>query len=424
MIELTYVIPAYNAERTLEQTVRSVLSQTDRGVEAVIVDDGSTDDTRHIAGSLLGPRVRLVSQENRGLGAARNAGWRAAAGRALCFLDADDVVAPTHAASMLAGLGDADAVACGYEWVGAGLEDLRWRAPVLAGDTGFDRLIEVNRLAIGAVVLRREQSDALLGGAMFDESLPVHEDWDLFLRMAASGARWARPVEQTLFRYRLGAGSMSMAIERMWRVGERVIERHARDEGEREAGLRGWRLRSVARAVALGDGLHLAEVREALGPINSEDLATFVGALRWALARREMAGPALWEACMGRWLGEVRRLLLDEPALGEILSRLTFGPHRWNSVVERARAMLAPGERLVVYGYGRNGREAFRAAAAAGLAVAVVDDDPTALGKVPAIRAEELRPEDVVLVTPEAREAILARLAQRGISRVVLPDAA
>ncbi|QKK07197.1 MAG: glycosyltransferase family 2 protein [Planctomycetota bacterium] len=80
MPKLTYIIPACNAEATLEQTVRSVLAQTEPGVEAVIVDDGSTDGTRHVAGSLLGPRVRLCPQDNGGalVRATPAGGWRAA----------------------------------------------------------------------------------------------------------------------------------------------------------------------------------------------------------------------------------------------------------------------------------------------------------------------------------------------------------
>jgi hypothetical protein len=92
--------------------------------------------------------------------------------------------------------------------------------------------------------------------------------------------------------------------------------------------------------------------------------------------------------------------------------------------VERARTLLAPGQTLVVYGFGRNGREALRAAVEAGLPVAVVDDNAGVIGKVPALRADQLTPDDVVLVTPEDRDAILARLRGRGVSRIVLPDAA
>ncbi|MFG0259335.1 MAG: glycosyltransferase [Phycisphaerales bacterium JB041] len=432
MPKLTYIIPAWNAEATLEQTVRSVLAQSETAVEAVIVDDGSTDGTRHVVGSLLGPRVRLRSQENGGLSCARNTGWRAAGGAYVCFLDADDTVAPTHAAGLLEAIergpgrgGTFDAAVCGYELVGPTLVPLGWHAPVLAGDTAHDRLIEVNRLAVGSVVVRRDCAERLLGGAMFDESLGVHEDWDLFLRLAAAGARWAAPVEESLFRYRVRPGSMSSDLPRMWRVGREVIARHARGADERAEMLRRWHVRAMARAIADADCAHLRETRAEARAIGADDIATLTGTLRWAFARREAVGPRSWGARMACWTAQVREMLgaLD-PAAGEVAERLAFGPHRWRSIVERARGMLEPGEPLVIYGFGRNGRDAVRAAAELGLPIAVVDDDPRALGKVPAIGADALSAGHLVLVTPESRDGIVARLRARGVHRIILPDAA
>ena len=428
MPKLTYIIPAFNAEASLEQTVRSVLAQSEPGVEAVIVDDGSTDGTRHVAGSLLGPRVRLCPQDNGGLSCARNTGWRAASGEFVCFLDADDTVAPSHAARLLEAIEQEaghDAVACGCEFVGPTLIPLDWHAPVLASDTTHDRLIEVNRLAVGSVVLRRDCAARLLGGEMFDESLSVHEDWEVFLRLAAVGARWAPPVEESLFRYRVRSGSMSSDLSRMWRVGLDVIDRHARDGREREEMMRRWHVRAVARAIAGGDAELLNETRAQAGQLRTDDIATLTGTLRWAFARREVVGPRSWGARMACWTAQVRDMLGgNEPVADEVAQRLADGPHRWKAIVERAQGMLQPGEPLVIYGFGRNGRDAVRAAAELGLPIAVVDDDPRALGKVPAIGADVLSASHLVLVTPESRDGIVARLRARGVHRIIVPDAA
>lgn len=425
MPKLTYIIPAWNSEATLEQAVRSVLIQTEPGVEVIVVDDGSTDSTRHIAGALLGPRVRLCShQRNAGLAAARNTGWQRAESEYVCFLDADDTVVPGHAAAMLDAIGECDAAASGYEFVGPSLEPLDWHAPVLASDTSYDRLIEVNRLAIGGVVLRRDCASRLLDGTMFDESLPVHEDWELLLRLAAAGARWSAPVERSLFGYRLTPASMSTDITLMWRVGIGVIEQHARNASELAKMTRRWHVRGLARAIAAGDPDQTSELRRYLQTIGEQDLATLVGTLRWALARREAVGPHGWEARMGAWCARVSAMLEGELWAGEIARRLALGPHRWRSIMERARDMLAPGEPLVIYGYGRNGHDAARAAAGLGVSIAVVDDDPRALGNVPAIRADQLLPGHLVLVTPESRDGIVARLRERGVVRIILPDAA
>lgn len=430
-VELSYIIPAYNAEATLDQTIQSVFAQSLENVEAVVVDDGSTDGTRHVAGAMLGPRVRLVSQENRGLAAARNTGWQEAAGARVCFLDADDVVAPTHAAAMLGAIGAADAVACGHALVGPGLEDLGWRVPTLASDTTLSRLGEGNRIPVGAVVLDSARVRGLLGGeARFDESLPVVEDWDLWLRLARAGARWARPVEGGLFWYRLVPGSMSCDTGLMWRTGLGLLDRYVEDVTARAHGVRAWSVQCMARAVAAGEGGLLGEIRSGLGDVagvgrlEQEDLPTLVGALRWSLARGEAVGPREWGRCMPAWTERVREVLADEPIVDEIVHRLAFGPHRWRQIVERAGRMLAPGERLIVYGFGRNGHEAVRAAVDLGLMVAVVDDDPHAIGKVSSMRAEDLEAGHLVLVTPEARAGIVARLEAQGVRRIILPDAA
>lgn len=425
MVRLTYVIPAHNAQTTLDQTVKSVLHQTERSVEAVIVDDGSTDATRHLAGALLGPRVRLIPQDNKGLAGARNTGWREARAPRVCFLDADDAVAPTHAARLLDAIGDADAVACGHEMVGPTLGPLHWRVPALASDSSLSRLIEGNRTPVGAVVVDTEKLRVRLGREpRFDESLPVVEDWDLWLRLALADAAWAPPVEDALFCYRVTPGSMSSDTALMWTTGTHLLTRHITDTDARAHGLRAWSVQSLAKAVASQQRRAVEQIGRALGELTEADLPGFVGALRWSLARAHCAGPREWSRCMPAWELRVRTVLGDHPMLGPVLSALASGPHRWRNIVERAAGMLRPGERLVVYGYGRNGREAVRAACDLGLAVSIIDDDPHAVGKLPSMRTEDLAAEDVVLVTPEERGRILARLATRGVRRIVLPDAA
>jgi glycosyltransferase involved in cell wall biosynthesis len=84
------VIPAYNHAHFLPHTIRSIMAQTFTDWEAIIVDDGSTDDTAAVVAQCTDHRFRYIFQANQGLAAARNTGILAARGEYLAFLDADD----------------------------------------------------------------------------------------------------------------------------------------------------------------------------------------------------------------------------------------------------------------------------------------------------------------------------------------------
>lgn len=93
---ISVVVPVYDVEAYLPEALDSVLAQTHRELEVVVVDDGSTDDSGRIADAYAArdPRVRVVHTDNHGLGAARNEGIRHATGALLTFADSDDVVPP------------------------------------------------------------------------------------------------------------------------------------------------------------------------------------------------------------------------------------------------------------------------------------------------------------------------------------------
>jgi glycosyltransferase involved in cell wall biosynthesis len=91
---LSVIIPAHNAQKTIRNTIESVLRQSHGNVEIIVVDDGSTDNTKHIVNSLKETGVRLIIQKKQGPGAARNRGMKEARGEYLSFLDADDTWHP------------------------------------------------------------------------------------------------------------------------------------------------------------------------------------------------------------------------------------------------------------------------------------------------------------------------------------------
>ena len=221
------VIPAYNARRTLADTLRSVAAQTDPDFEVIVVDDGSTDGTAEFAAPLLDARGRVHRQENRGLPGARNAGIAQARGRWLAFLDADDMWMPEYLARMRALLERGDDVGIAYcdAWIYddrlrriARRSAFEWYRPAVVPEDPrefYRALLEENFIWVAACVPRAVLDE--LGG--FDERLRASEDWNMWLRIVATGRRAAGTTDR-LGLYRHTEGQMHADIGRMF-TGQR-----------------------------------------------------------------------------------------------------------------------------------------------------------------------------------------------------------
>jgi glycosyltransferase involved in cell wall biosynthesis len=90
-VHVTVVIPTFNGEKYIVETIASVLNQTHEDLDVLVVDDGSTDSTRDAVRSVSDPRLRIVEQANSGVAAARNRGLAEASGDVIAFLDQDDI---------------------------------------------------------------------------------------------------------------------------------------------------------------------------------------------------------------------------------------------------------------------------------------------------------------------------------------------
>lgn len=113
---ISIIVPVYNAEKHLEDAIKSVLEQTYSEFELIAVNDGSTDRSLEILQQFTDQRVRIINKENTGVSDARNAAIKAAKGEFVCFLDADDYYSPHYIQRMYetAMANDADMVVCNY----------------------------------------------------------------------------------------------------------------------------------------------------------------------------------------------------------------------------------------------------------------------------------------------------------------------
>jgi len=235
---VSVIVPCRDHARFLPDAVASLRAQTMPSWECLVVDDGSIDDTPEVAGrlALQDSRVRVLRQEGRGCGSARNTGLDAARGQYVQFLDADDAILPTKLAAQLAALERAPGPALAIcDYYNAPEHDLavddtssgRYLSPRLEGTRPLVDLAArwERSLSIPAHCLLFDRR--LFAGIRFDETLPSHEDWDCWLRVFALEPPVCF-VDQRLAVYRRRAGSMSADRRVMRWTFLRAARRHRR----------------------------------------------------------------------------------------------------------------------------------------------------------------------------------------------------
>jgi glycosyltransferase involved in cell wall biosynthesis len=216
---VSVVIPCYKQAHFLGEAIESVLSQSYRNIEIIVVDDGSPDGTAEVAARYMG--VRCLRQANSGLPAARNAGLRQSQGEYVIFLDSDDRLLRDAVGLGIAAMGAHPecAFVCGHNrYIGAdGAPIAQPRRPCVG--VNYMSLLAHNMIECPASVLyRRDRIEAV--GA-FDHTLRSCEDHDLYLRMAR-----AYPVmchHHPVSEYRRHGAGMSLNFERMLKSILRVL---------------------------------------------------------------------------------------------------------------------------------------------------------------------------------------------------------
>jgi glycosyltransferase involved in cell wall biosynthesis len=179
---VSVIIPSYNRSQMLQEAIESVVSQDFQDFELVVVDDGSTDDTRAVLQAY--PEIRIVDQEHRGVSTARNAGVRAAQGDVLAFLDSDDLWLPSKLSAQITFFQNNPAARiCQTEeiWLRNGVRLNPAKRHGKGSGMIFERSVELCLVSPSAVMMRRTLFDEV---GPFDESMPACEDYDLWLRIS------------------------------------------------------------------------------------------------------------------------------------------------------------------------------------------------------------------------------------------------
>ena len=225
---VSVIIPAYNQAHYLAYALRSVLAQTLIAWEAIVVDDGSTDNTREVAASFNDARIRYIYQANQGLSGARNTGVSAAQGEFLAFLDSDDELTPEFLRTCVGALqadralGAVHTATLFIDQAGNVLPHAD--AQPLAGEAFQQKLRQGGFFPPVSVVAR---IDCVREAGLFDTALTSLEDWDVWLRIVQRHPM--RGLPQPLVRYRVYPGSMSTNAPRMQANRLAVIAKHVGD---------------------------------------------------------------------------------------------------------------------------------------------------------------------------------------------------
>ncbi len=255
MSSVSIIIPAYNQATFVGQAIESALGQTHADVEVVVVNDGSTDATGAVIDAYASrPNVRVVTQHNMGVGAARNAGFAASAGSLVCFLDADDFYHPDRLARQVArfdsrpdiGFAYCDIVRVNSSGAAADDYEVQRARTVLEGDI-FESLLMGGYFPPHTVIVRR---DIFAESGGFDPGLGGHADLDLWLRLAGRGVRADFLPEKLAF-YRLHEASMSRDETHMRHTRRLALEKAVKEHPARAAA-------ALSALQDLGHDLHAA----------------------------------------------------------------------------------------------------------------------------------------------------------------------
>jgi glycosyltransferase involved in cell wall biosynthesis len=214
---ISCIVPAFNAERYLGEALDSILAQTWRPIEVIVVDDGSTDGTAQVA-ERYGERIRYIRQANGGPAAARNRGLDAATGAFIAFLDADDLWHEDKLTRQMARFeARPELELCLSHLRHFWIQEMKQEEKSWHDDRFFG---DVPAYVVQGMLARRELFD-LVG--QFDTTLRLGDDTDWFLRVDERGTVSERLPDVLIFR-RMHQTNISREYDTSFEALPRIIK--------------------------------------------------------------------------------------------------------------------------------------------------------------------------------------------------------
>lgn len=299
MPKVSVLMPVYNGEKHIGQAIDSVLSQSFRDFELIVIDDGSTDKSAEVVGSYSDKRICYVANPtNLGLAGARNRAIDVSNGDYLAWLDCDDISLPSRLLKQVALLDEHPNVGLCGTWVRTlGLESEKvWR---YASDPRFlrARMLFDDPVATSAAMIRRS---CIAGDALrFDVRFPPAEDYDLWERISRTNE--VRNIPEVLTLYRIHSGQISTAkreqqSKSIWEIQSRLLRQLCVEPTEEEKLLHldigvGWNfLADKVRLDQTEEWLHKLEKANHKEAVFPKDGFRNVLSERWFLANRAAVG--------------------------------------------------------------------------------------------------------------------------------------
>ncbi|MFT6735282.1 MAG: glycosyltransferase involved in cell wall biosynthesis [Polaribacter sp.] len=284
MKKISVVMPVYNVEKYIRTAIVSVLNQSYKNFELIIVDDGSTDSSKSIYSQFADPKIKIIKQVNRGLAGARNTGIRAATGEYVAFLDSDDVWSKFKLESHVLHLNCNSHIGVSYSHStlideagnslginqAAKTRDINFRDIICRNPIGNGSSPVIRKSVLEEVSFQRIHKGKL-ERCYFDETFTQSEDVEYWMRIFVRSDLEFEGINKCLTQYRVNASGLSANLDKQLDSWTKVVDKIAVIAPKRiskwRSLARAYQLRYLARR-AIKNGNSRYAIKLAFGALN------------------------------------------------------------------------------------------------------------------------------------------------------------